>query len=131
MILALLLQAAVPSLGALPPQSLPGKGCAAYLWSVADRRFVAMASADPAFLRVQLDGAALDMPRAGESGAGDYGFASRTDYVAGDVTATLDMTVARRPDLAAGAAVPGGTLTVAHAGRDSLVVPLAGLIGCS
>ncbi len=68
MILALLLQATVPSLGALPQQSLPGKGCAAYLWSVADRRFVAMASAEPAFLRILLDGTTVDLPRASASG---------------------------------------------------------------
>lgn len=131
MILALLLQATVPSLGALPQQSLPGKGCAAYLWSVADRRFVAMASAEPAFLRILLDGTTVDLPRASASGAGDYGLAGNAGYAAGEVSVTLDMTVARRADLSAGAAVPSGTLTIARSGQDSLVVPVAGLIGCA
>ena len=131
MILALLLQAAVPSLGALPKQALPAKACAAYLWSVADRRFVAMASAEPAGLRVMLDGAVVDAVRANESGTGDYGFAASTAYLVGDVSATLDMTVTRRADVSAGALVPSGTLTIGRAGQDSLVVPVAGMIGCS
>jgi hypothetical protein len=127
MILALLLQAA--ALDPLPRQALPAKGCAAYLWSVADRRFVAVA--DPARLRVSIGGKVIDIAKASESGAGDYGFAGTTGYAGGDVTVTLDMTVARRANLAAGASVPGGTLTIARSGQDSVVVPVAGLIGCA
>ena len=127
MILALLLQLA--TLDALPKQALPAKGCAAYLWSVADRRFVAVA--DPARLRVSIGGKVVDVAKASESGAGDYGFAATTGYSGADMSVTLDMTVSRRADLAAGASVPGGTLTIARAGQDSLVVPVAGLIGCA
>lgn len=130
-VLALLLQAASPTLDALPRQALPTKGCAAYLWSVADRRFVAMASAAPAGLRVSIGGAVLDLARASESGAGDFGFAGVSAYAAGDLGLTLDMTIERRPDLAGGATVPSGTLTVARAGQDSVVMPVAGLIGCT
>lgn len=129
MLLALLLQTVVP--GVLPRQNLPPKGCAAYLWSVADRNLVAMASVDPAGLRVSIDGRIVDVARAGERGTGDYGFAGVTDYAGSGVTATLDMTIVRKADLAAGAAVPTGTLTIARAGRDSVVMPVAGLIGCA
>ncbi len=129
MILALLVQAV--ALDALPKQALPAKGCAAYLWSVADRRFVAMASADPAQLRVATGGKVVDVARTDESGAGDYGFAGRTAYAGGQVSVTLDMTIVRKADLAAGAAVPAATLTIARAGQDSVVVPVAGLIGCA
>ena len=128
MLLALVLQAATP--GVLPKQDLPTTGCAAYLWSVADRSLVAMASADPATLRVMIDGKVVDVARASESGTADYGFAGVTGYAAGGLGATLDITIARRTDLAAGAAVPAGTLTIARAGQDSVVVPVAGLIGC-
>ncbi|WP_374942704.1 hypothetical protein [Sphingomonas sp.] len=133
MIVALLLQAAavLPSPGVLPQQDLPSKGCAAYLWSVADRSLVAMASADAATLRVSIDGAVVDIARARESGVGDYGFAGVTDYAGRGLTATLDMTIARKTDLAGGAAVPAGTLTLARTGQDSVVVPVAGLIGCA
>jgi hypothetical protein len=131
MILALILQAAVPAgPGTLPVQALPAKGCAAYLWSVADRRLVAMAGADPAQLRLVIDGKAIDVARSGERGTGDYGFAGTTDYARAEVSATLDMTVARRADITAGAAVPSGVLTIVRPGQDSVVVPVAGLIGC-
>lgn len=130
MILALLLQAA-PVLDALPKQALPAKGCAAYLWSVADRRFVAMASAEPASLRLSLDGKVIDAARASQSGQGDYGFAGQMGYASGETVATLEMTITRRADLIAGAAVPSGTLTIVRGGGDSLVVPVAGLIGCA
>lgn len=130
MIAALLLQAAAPMLGTLPRQTLPASGCAAYLWSVADRRLVAVAETEPASLRLVLDGRQVDLARSGGAGQGDYGFAASGSYAAGEVAATLEMTVARRADLTAGAAVPAGTLTVARAGGDSLVVPVAGLIGC-
>lgn len=129
MLLALLLQSVTP--GVLPKQDLPVKGCAAYLWSVVDRNLIAMASADPAGLRVAIDGKVVDVARASESGAGDYGFAGVTHYAASDLTATLDMTIQRKADLTAGAAVPTGTLTIARAGQDSVVVPVAGLIGCA
>lgn len=133
MIVALLLQAAavLPSPGVLPRQDLPPRGCAAFLWSVADRSLVAMASADAATLRVSIDGGVIDIARASESGVGDYGFAGVTGYAGRGLSATLDMTIARRTDLAAGAAVPSGTLTIARAGQDSVVVPVAGLIGCA
>ncbi len=129
MIFALLLQAA-PSLDALPQQALPATGCAAYLWSVADRRFIAMANADPPSLRLQIDGKPVDLARTTERGTLDYGLAGTTSYVAGDVSVTLDLTIARHADLIAGASVPSGTLAVVRSGGDSAVVPVAGLIGC-
>lgn len=132
MLLALLLQTAVPPTpGVLPKQDLPAKGCAAYLWSIADRNLVAMASADPAVLRVAIDGKVVDVERATESGAGDYGFAGVTTYAGNGIAATLDMTIQRKADLVAGAAVPSGTLTIGRTGQDSVVVPVAGLIGCA
>ena len=64
-LLALALQAAAPAappimsgasplLGPIGQQALPTKGCAAYLWSTADRQLVAMASVDRATLRVSV-----------------------------------------------------------------------------
>lgn len=130
MIALLLALQSVPALQALPRQALPARGCAAYLWSRADRRLVALAGADPASLRIALDGRATDYPRDGQTGAAAFGFAERTTYRSGDVTLTLDIAVAPREDLADGAAVPDGALTVTRAGGDAVVVPVAGLIGC-
>lgn len=131
MIALLLAQAALPTVAALPRQQLPAQGCAAYLWSVTDRRLVAMAVAEPGTVRIALEGAPTDLRRIGQAGPGGYGFGDTNSYMRGDVTVTLAMTVAARPDLSDGATVPQGTLTVARAGGDALVLPVAGLIGCA
>jgi hypothetical protein len=131
--LLLALQAApAPSLpDALPRQALPASGCAAFLWSRDDRRLVAMAIADPAGLRLSFGGKPADYPRTTQVGVGGFGFAGTTGYRLGATTATLDLTIAARGDLADGAAVPEATLTIARDGADTLVLPVAGLIGCA
>jgi hypothetical protein len=135
-ILFLALAVAAPAidgtpLGVLAPQSLPAAGCAAYLFTGGgERRFVAMAGAEPGTLRLVLDGATVDVARTAQSGPGGYGFAATTEYRGGAVTATLELTTAARSDLTAGAAIPLATLRIDRAGKDGLVVPLVGMIGC-
>ncbi len=120
------------AIGVLPRQELPATGCAAYLWSAgATHALVAMASAAPATLRLVLDGKQLDLSRAGEDGAAALGFAGSTRYQLGEVTATLDLTVETSAALAGGARVPAATLRVDAPGRDGVVMPVAGLIGCA
>ncbi|MGJ3628005.1 hypothetical protein AB5I41_15290 [Sphingomonas sp. MMS24-JH45] len=41
------------------------------------------------------------------------------------------MTIADRPDLAGGAQVSEALLTLDRPGKDSIAVPLAGLVGCA
>ena len=119
-------------LGAIPRQTLPEHGCAAFLWSVGTTRaLVAMANADPAMLRLSIDGTITDLARDTQQGAAGFGFAETTAYRAGTTTATLVMTVAVRSDLKEGAAVPQATLRLDREGKDSLVLPVAGLIGCT
>lgn len=130
----LLLQAAttaVPLPDALPRQELPARGCAAFLWSREDRQLIAMATADPAGLRVSIGGKVQDLARVAQAGIGGFGFAGTTRYAAGTTSATLDLTIAARADLTQGAAVPDATLTIAREGVDTLVLPVAGLIGCA
>ena len=130
-VLALALQvAAVPALGAIGRQQLPATGCAAFLWSAADRTLVAMASAEPARLRIAIDGKPVDLPRVGQHGEGGFGLAASTDYRGEDIGATLDVTVATNAGLKDGAMVPQATLRIERSGRDTLVVPLGGMIGC-
>ena len=138
--IALLLaaQAAPPTgvdgtpVGVLATQELPATGCAAYLWSAGTAHaLVAMASVAPARLRLVLDGQQLDLPRAGEEGAGALGFAGTTRYKLGEVAATLELTVETSAALAGGARVPAATLTLDRAGHDGVVLPVAGLIGCA
>jgi hypothetical protein len=138
MLFALLLQVAAPStlidglpVGGIGKQALPARGCAAYLWNVAGtRQLVAMAGADPAQLRIAIDGATKDYARTSQSGAGGFGFAAITEYRGGDVTATLDMTITTRGDIAQGATVIPASLRIDRPGHDTIVLPVGGLIGC-
>ena len=134
MIALALLAAAIDGtpLSVLAPQALPAKGCAAYLFSGdGSKRFVAMASAEAGTLRLVLDGATVDATRSSQTGASGYGFAASTEYRGEALTATLDLTSAPRSDLTAGAVVPEATLTVDRAGKDGIVTPLVGIIGCA
>ena len=138
--LMLALQTATPAptatpgpgpLGAIGTQKLPAKGCAAYLWSVdAGRQLVAMATADPAQIRLAIDGKANDYAMTTQSPAIGFGFGGVTQYRGGDVTATLDMAVAVRADISAGATVTSATLRIDRPGRDTVVMPVGGLVGC-
>ncbi|HEU0043686.1 hypothetical protein [Sphingomonas sp.] len=126
--IAILLQLSV---GALPQQSLPATGCAAYLWTVAEpRHLVAMASAEPASLRVHIDGKPVDLQRTAAEGIAGRGLAATSSYGGGDATVSLELTAVERPDLKDGAVVPDAMLTVARTGKDTVVMPVAGLIGC-
>ncbi|USU13105.1 hypothetical protein NF701_04470 [Sphingomonadaceae bacterium OTU29THOMA1] len=123
---------ATPMPGAIGEQRLPTKGCAAYLWSAADRQLVAMATADPATIRISLGGKIVDLARTGgdTGGAARLGFADAAEYRGGDITARLTMDVVQQEGLTAGAKVPTGSLQIDRAGQDGIVVPVAGLIGC-
>lgn len=138
--MALLALAAAQAASPLPPgavllgpigqQALPAEGCAAYLWNPTDRQMVAMGVAAPAKLRLAIDGKEQDYAKSTQAGLGAYGFGDTTVYRGGDVTATLDMTVVTRADITNGATVPEATITIERPGRDTVVVPVAGLIGC-
>lgn len=123
--------AATPVLGAIGQQKLPAKGCAAYLWSAADRQLVAMATADPAMIRISVGGRTIDLARSSAGdGPGKLGFADQAEYRGTDVTARLTMDIVQQEGLSAGAKVPTGSLQVDRVGQDGIVVPVAGLIGC-
>lgn len=118
--------------GELPQQKLPTSGCAAYLWSKGTTHaLVAMASADPAQLRLSIEGTIADYPRTAQQGLGGYGFASTTTYQAGDVTVILDMTIQSQSDMTQGAEVSAGTLTLERRDKDVVILPVGGLLGCA
>lgn len=119
------------SLDAIGRQSLPRSGCAAYLWNKDNRRLVAMAGADAATLRLSIDGKTIDLARTGQEGTLSLGFGTTMTYAADGVTAKLDMTIVPRENLVGGAQVPDGALAVTRAGSDTIVVPVAGLVGCT
>ena len=137
--IAILLAAALAQSPSSPPialdaigqQALPKTGCAAYLWNASDRRLVAMASADAATLRLSIGGEKLELARTAQDGGIALGLAAMTTYVGQGVTARLDITVVSRENLVGGAQISDGSLEVARSGQDSLIVPIAGLVGCT
>lgn len=119
-------------LGGLAPQAMPAQGCAAYLFTTGETRtFVAMASAEPGLLRIALDGAPVDLARTGAGPGGAYGLAAASDYRAAGVAASLALTIEPRNDLSKGAAISQATLRIDRDGKDGLVVPLVGIVGCA
>ncbi len=119
-------------IGAIPRQDLPERGCAAYLWTASGTRaLVAMAQADPARLRLSIAGTIVDLERSGQTGAGGFGFAETNDYGSGSTAAKLTLKIETKGSIVGGALVPEGILQIDRAGQDSLVVPVAGMIGCA
>lgn len=140
-LLALLLLAQTPTpsidglpIGAIPKQQLPGRGCAAYLWTATSggtRALVAMAQADPASLRLSIDGRLVDLERTAQSGTAGFGFAQRNAYGGGSITATLALRIETQQALTQGAVVPEATLQLDRAGQDTVVMPVSGIVGCA
>ncbi|MDB5679083.1 hypothetical protein [Sphingomonas bacterium] len=119
-------------IGALPKQDLPATGCAAYLWTRGpSQALIAMAVADPATIRLTIDGKVQDFALSAQNGAGGYGFSHSTEYKGGDITATLDLTIIDSADLKNGARIGDATLRIDRPGKDSLIIPAGGLIGCA
>jgi hypothetical protein len=119
-------------IGELARQTLPAQGCAAYLFSKGKTNVLAaMATAQPATLRIALDGKVTDFARTDQSGDDHFGIAGETQYRGGDVTLSLNITVAEHSDLTQGGAVPEAVLRIDRPDHDSVAIPLAGLIGCA
>lgn len=119
-------------IGAIPRQQLPDQGCAVYLWSAGTTHaLVAIVSADPAQLRFSLDGTVADYPRVAQNGTGGYGFSGLTTYQSGTTKVTLDMTIETQDSIADGALVPRATLRLDRPGKDTVILPVGGMIGCA
>lgn len=118
-------------IGSIPQQALPAKGCAAFLWTRGpSHAMVAMAVADPAAIRLTIDGKVQDFARTAQVGAGGFGFAQSNEYRGGDVTAILDLAIAPEA-IPGGAKVGDATLRIDRLGQDTIVVAVGGLIGCA
>lgn len=118
-------------LGALPPQPLPAKGCAAYLFTTGTTKALAATyDAETGRLRIVLDGVVTDLPRVAASGPVALGLSEESDFRGETVTAVLTMTVREQNGLTRGALVPEALLRIDRMGQDGIAVPLAGLVGC-
>jgi hypothetical protein len=116
----------------LPPQQLPAKGCAAFLWTrTPSMALVAMATTDPASLRVTIDGKVTDLPISAQNGIGGLGYSQLTEYKNRGATATLQIVVKTDASTPKSGSISSATLRIDRAGRASVVIPVAGAIGCA
>jgi hypothetical protein len=117
--------------GPLPRQELAVGQCAAFLWTqTPGHALVAMVSATPALIRYAPDGVVTDLPRTAMSGDDTYGLTPKSSYAGSGASIDINLTIEQRAALKDGAAVPEGTISISRAGADTVVVPVAGLIGC-
>ena len=118
-------------IGALPKQDLGSGQCAAFLWTrTPARALVAMISANPALFRYAPAGVVTDLARTTMVGDAKFGLSPQASYASSDTSIAVDLTIEERGDLKDGAAVPAGTISITQSGADTLIVPVAGIIGC-
>jgi hypothetical protein len=119
-------------ISALPPQQLPAKGCAAFLWTrTPSMALVAMATTDPASLRLTIDGKVADLPISAQNGIGGLGYSQVIEYRGKGTTATLQIVVKTDASTPKSGSISDATLRLDRAGRSSVVIPVAGAIGCA
>jgi hypothetical protein len=119
-------------ISALPPQRLPAKGCAAFLWTrTPSMALVAMATTDPASLRLTIDGKVTDLPISAQNGIGGLGYSQITEYRGKGTTATLQVVVKTDAGTPKSGSISDATLRIDRARRASVVIPIAGAIGCA
>jgi len=119
-------------ISALPPQRLPDKGCAAFLWTrTPSMALVAMATTDPASLRLTIDGKVADLPISAQNGIGGLGYSQITEYRGKTTTATLQIVVKTDVSTPKSGSISDATLRIDRAGQASVVIPVAGAIGCA
>lgn len=117
-------------IAALPQQQLPASGCAAFLWTKgASRQLVAMVTEGA--LRYAPGGRITDLPRTTIRREGMMGIAADATYTAGSATVAADLTIVQQQGLQQGALIPEGTISIGAAGEETVVVPVAGLVGCA
>ncbi len=136
MVIALLIAlqlagAAAPAgpLAELPPQVLEPGRCALFLWDKSSRQRIVMLSANPAALRGRIDGQMTDLPLASASGTAVMGFAPSARYRS--ASRQFDVALTILPTGSGGAVVRDGSLTITEADGSALVIPVAGILGCT
>lgn len=126
--LAMVAASALP-LDELPPQRLAKGSCAMVLWDRQSRRRIAMVTAAPPLLTVVSDARIVGLPGTPEDAAGAVmGFAPRTSFRSAGMTIRLDLQIMASEG--GGAVVRDGTLTLSPNIGDTIVAPVAGLVGC-
>jgi hypothetical protein len=123
--------AAVPvlPLAELPPQTLAPNSCAMFLWDRTSEKRVVMAVAQPPFIRIN-SGGVRDLGRRDASGTPVMGFSPRASFADAKLTITLDLVIKPNPASVGGAVIRDGVMITTAPDGESIVSPVAGLIGC-
>jgi hypothetical protein len=119
-------------ISALSPQRLSAKGCAAFLWTrTPSMALVAVATTDPAALRLTIDGKVADLPISAQNGIGGLGYSQITEFKGGGATATLQIVVKTDASTPKNGSISDATLRIDRKGQASVVIPVAGAIDCA
>ena len=119
-------------LGELPVQTLPAGRCALFLWDRqgdAGRRIV-MVTYGPPQARVRIGGKVADLSQVSAGEPVLLGFAARARYAGAGVTLDLDLALDPNASVTGGAMIREGAAALTGADGATVVVPVAGLIGC-
>lgn len=119
-------------LAELPAQALPKGRCALFLWERAagPGRRILMATAQPGAARIAWRGGIVDLPQTAASGEAVFGIAPTASYRGTGLSIDLALDFAAGTPLAGGLVVREGSLSFTPAGGDTVIVGVAGLIGC-
>ncbi|MEY2883641.1 MAG: hypothetical protein RL490_1365 [Pseudomonadota bacterium] len=130
LLLLLVTATSVLPLDELPPQVLPPKSCAMFLWDRTSQRRIAMLTAEPGTLRIARGGVKT-LPQAGGDGESVLGFRPHAAYGTGPDRIEVALTITANDAGVGGAVIREGSMTVLLADGSALVTPVAGLIGCN
>lgn len=118
-------------LAELPPQTLAPGQCALFLWERApSARRLAMLSAAPPFARVMTATGLRDLAQTGGAGEPRFGLTPEASYADGALSLSVDLRFEEAQGLVGGALARDGALSVATAGGETVVIPVAGILGC-
>ena len=93
-------------------------------------------STDRTYLKVpttwrQIDGKAVDLPISAQNGIGGLGYSQITEYKGSGATATLQATVKTDASAPKSGSIADATLRIDRTGQASVIIPVAGAIGCA
>jgi hypothetical protein len=118
-------------LAELPPQTLAPGQCALFLWERApSARRLAMLSAAPPYARVMTAAGVRDLAQTGGAGEPRFGLTPEASYADATLALRVNLRFEEAQGLVGGALARDGALSIETPGGDTVVVPVAGILGC-
>jgi hypothetical protein len=118
-------------LAELPPQTLGPGQCALFLWERApSARRLAMLSAAPPFARVMTADGPRDLAQTEGAGEPRFGLTPEAAYADATLRLRVDLRFEDAQGLVGGALARDGALAVEGPDGETVVIPVAGILGC-